>query len=163
MGAGRACLSVLRRWPPVHVPRSCDPRAVGECGQERLALPGFAEAFEDHVHAWDELWELCDVLLPKERRVQFLLRLHISHLLQTCSRLTPHHDAGVPARGLNGEAYRGHVFWDELYVYPFLKFRLPEITRGLLMYRYRRIGEARASGTGGVSGGDVSVAERKRW
>jgi trehalose/maltose hydrolase-like predicted phosphorylase/beta-phosphoglucomutase-like phosphatase (HAD superfamily) len=107
--------------------------------------PTFSEAFEGHVHTWDELWEVCDVRLPKEKRVQFLLRLHISHLLQTCSRLTPHHDAGVPARGLNGEAYRGHVFWDELYVYPFLNFRLPEITRGLLMYRYRRIGEARAS------------------
>ena len=70
---------------------------------------------------------------------------HISHLLQVCSRLTAHHDAGVPARGLNGEAYRGHVFWDELFVYPFLNFRLPQITRGLLTYRYRRIGEARAA------------------
>ena len=50
---------------------------------------------------------------------------------------------GVPARGLNGEAYRGHVFWDELYVYPFLNLRLPEITRELIMYRYRRLGEAR--------------------
>ncbi len=107
--------------------------------------PAFAEALEGHMHTWDELWEVCDVRLPKDERAQFLLRLHISHLLQVCSRLTPHHDAGVPARGLNGEAYRGHVFWDELYVYPFLNFRLPEITRGLLMYRYRRIGEARAS------------------
>jgi trehalose/maltose hydrolase-like predicted phosphorylase len=107
--------------------------------------PGFAEAVEGHAHTWEELWEVCDVQLPSDKRAQFLLRLHISHLLQTCSRLTPHHDAGVPARGLNGEAYRGHVFWDELYVYPFLNFRLPEITRGLLMYRYRRIGEARAS------------------
>ncbi|MDQ3876609.1 MAG: glycoside hydrolase family 65 protein, partial [Actinomycetota bacterium] len=51
----------------------------------------------------------------------------------------------VPARGLNGEAYRGHVFWDELYVYPFLSFRMPEVTRELLMYRYRRLGEARAA------------------
>ena len=59
--------------------------------------------------------------------------------------MTAHHDAGVPARGLNGEAYRGHVFWDELYVYPFLNFRLPEITRELLMYRYRRLGEARSA------------------
>src|SRR5262249_53205944 len=41
-------------------------------------------------------------------------------------------------------AYRGHIFWDELYVYPFLNFRLPRITRGLLMYRYRRLDEARA-------------------
>ena len=107
--------------------------------------PSFGEAFKGHAQAWDELWELCDIRLPGDERRQFLLRFHISHLLQTCSRLTPDHDAGVPARGLNGEAYRGHVFWDELYVYPFLNFHLPEITRGLLMYRYRRIGEARAA------------------
>ena len=74
-----------------------------------------------------------------------MLRFHTSHLLQVCSRLTAHHDAGVPARGLNGEAYRGHVFWDELFVYPFLNLRLPMITRGLILYRYRRIAEARAA------------------
>jgi trehalose/maltose hydrolase-like predicted phosphorylase len=64
-----------------------------------------------------------------------------------CRPVPPHTadlDAGVPARGLNGEAYRGHIFWDELYIYPFLNFRLPKITRGLLMYRYRRLDEARA-------------------
>jgi trehalose/maltose hydrolase-like predicted phosphorylase len=74
-----------------------------------------------------------------------LLRLHISHILQVCSPHTADLDAGVPARGLNGEAYRGHIFWDELFIYPFLNFRLPEITRGLLMYRYRRMDEARAA------------------
>jgi trehalose/maltose hydrolase-like predicted phosphorylase len=107
--------------------------------------PAFAEALDGHTRAWDELWELCDVRLPREERVQLLLRFHISHVLQVCSRLTPHHDAGVPARGLNGEAYRGHVFWDELFVYPFLNLRLPMITRGLILYRYRRIAEARAA------------------
>jgi trehalose-phosphatase len=107
--------------------------------------PTFDEAIDGHKRAWDELWEVCDVRLPREERVQFLLRFHTSHLLQVCSRLTPHHDAGVLARGLNGEAYRGHVFWDELFVYPFLNLRLPLITRGLLAYRYRRIGEARAA------------------
>ena len=66
-------------------------------------------------------------------------------MLQVCSRNTADLDAGVPARGLNGEAYRGHVFWDELYVYPFLNLRLPEVTRELLMYRYRRLGEAQAA------------------
>jgi trehalose/maltose hydrolase-like predicted phosphorylase len=105
----------------------------------------FDEAFEGHARAWDELWEVCDPQLPREERVQFLLRFHTSHLLQVCSRLTAHHDAGVPARGLNGEAYRGHVFWDELFVYPFLNLRLPLITRGLILYRYRRIAEARAA------------------
>jgi trehalose/maltose hydrolase-like predicted phosphorylase len=124
-------------------------RAISEpllsAGRSVSRYPDFGNALEDDIAAWHELWEVCDIQLPRDDRVQFLVRLHISHVLQTCSRLTSHHDAGVPARGLNGEAYRGHVFWDELYVYPFLSYRLPGVTRQLLMYRYRRIGEARAN------------------
>jgi trehalose/maltose hydrolase-like predicted phosphorylase len=105
----------------------------------------FAEVFERHARAWGELWSVCDMCIPNDDRVQLLIRLHISHVLQVCSPHTADLDAGVPARGLNGEAYRGHVFWDELYIYPFLNFRLPEITRELLMYRYRRLDEARAT------------------
>ncbi|MEE2032489.1 glycoside hydrolase family 65 protein [Rhodococcus chondri] len=118
---------------------------LAAAGRHVLRFPDFAEAFDDHKAAWDELWDICDVRLPKEPRAQLLLRLHVSHVLQVCSRNTAKHDAGVPARGLNGEAYRGHVFWDELYVYPFLDMRMPEVTKGLILYRYRRLGEARAA------------------
>jgi len=119
--------------------------ALVNVGKAIGRYPTFAEAFERHQRAWDELWGRCDVRVPKDDRVQLLLRLHISHILQVCSPHTADLDAGVPARGLNGEAYRGHIFWDELYIYPFLNFRLPKITRGLLMYRYRRLDEARAA------------------
>ncbi|HEX5299819.1 MAG TPA: glycosyl hydrolase family 65 protein [Streptosporangiaceae bacterium] len=105
----------------------------------------FAASFERHTAAWEELWRVCDVRVPGNERVQQLLRLHIAHILQVCSRHTADLDAGLPARGLNGEAYRGHVFWDEIYALPFFNARLPEVTRGLLIYRYRRIGEARAA------------------
>ncbi|MCG8350704.1 MAG: hypothetical protein MI924_23285, partial [Chloroflexales bacterium] len=105
----------------------------------------FADAFERHARAWDELWAVCDMHIPNNERVQQLVRLHISHILQVCSPYTADIDAGAPARGLNGEAYRGHIFWDELYIYPFLNFRLPKITSELLMYRYRRLDEARAA------------------
>jgi trehalose/maltose hydrolase-like predicted phosphorylase len=118
---------------------------LGNAGKTVSRAPNFGEALELHKAAWDELWRVCDVRMPGDDRVQLLLRLHISHILQVCSRHTADHDAGVPARGLNGEAYRGHIFWDELYIYPFLNFRLPEITRELLMYRFRRLGEARAA------------------
>ncbi len=118
---------------------------LAAAGRHVLRYPDFAAALAEHAGAWTELWDICDVQLPREPRVQLLLRFHTAHLLQVCSRHTARHDAGVPARGLNGEAYRGHVFWDELYVYPFLNFRLPEITRGLLLYRYRRLSEARAA------------------
>ncbi|MDQ3849021.1 MAG: glycoside hydrolase family 65 protein, partial [Actinomycetota bacterium] len=124
-------------------------RAINEpltnAGKSLLRYPDFAEALERHSRAWDELWRSSDVHLPGDEHVQQLLRLHISHILQVCSLHTTNHDAGVPARGLNGEAYRGHVFWDELYVFRYLTWRLPEITRELLMYRYRRLGEARAA------------------
>jgi trehalose/maltose hydrolase-like predicted phosphorylase len=105
----------------------------------------FGASFERHAAAWEELWRVCDVRVSGEESVQLLLRLHIAHVLQVCSRNTADLDAGLPARGLNGEAYRGHVFWDELYAFPFFNIRLPEVTRGLLMYRYRRVGEARAA------------------
>ena len=105
----------------------------------------FRTAFGRHGAAWDELWRSCDVRVPGNEQVQLPLRLHIAHLLQVCSWHTADLDAGMPARGLNGEAYRGHVFWDEMYAFPFFNVRLPEVSRGLLMYRYRRIGEARAA------------------
>ena len=105
----------------------------------------FASSLGRHVAAWEELWRGCDMRASGDDEVQQLLRLHIAHLLQVCSQHTADLDAGLPARGLNGEAYRGHVFWDEIYAFPFFSFRLPGVTRGLLMYRYRRMGEAQAA------------------
>jgi trehalose/maltose hydrolase-like predicted phosphorylase len=105
----------------------------------------FAASLRRHSAAWDELWRACDMSVSGNDEVRLLLRLHIAHVLQVCSWHTADLDAGLPARGLNGEAYRGHVFWDEIYAFPFFNFRLPEVTRGLLMYRYRRMGEARAA------------------
>lgn len=106
--------------------------------------PRFGGLEQAHADAWAELWERCDVdLANTPERTQTILRLHIFHLLQTASPNTVDLDVGVPARGWHGEAYRGHIFWDELFIFPFLNFRLPGITRSLLLYRYRRLDEAR--------------------
>jgi hypothetical protein len=134
---------------------------LGSAGKSAGCYPDFGEALARHSSAWDELWRACDFKLPRGPHVQLLLRAHISHILQVCSRHTADHDAGVPARGLNGEVHRGHVFWDELFVYPFLNVRLLRITRELLMYRYRRLGEAPAAASR-IPRGDVPVPERKR-
>jgi len=52
-------------------------------------------------------------------------------------------DAGIPARGWHGEGYRGHIFWDELFICPLLNLHLPILARAPLLYRYRRLDEAR--------------------
>lgn len=98
---------------------------------------------ESHSLAWEHLWAQCDITVTDAPRTQLLLRLHIFHLLETVSPNTVDLDVGVPPRGWHGEAYRGHILWDELFIFPFLNLRLPELTRALLLYRYRRLPEAR--------------------
>src|SRR5690606_31226305 len=101
--------------------------------------PGFEELFEGHRLAWHAPWRRYDIEIDERpqadgpARVQLILRLHIFHLLQTISPNTVGLDVGAPARGLHGEAYRGHVFWDELFILPFYSFRTPAITRSLLL------------------------------
>ncbi|MBS9403641.1 glycoside hydrolase family 65 protein [Halomonas sp. TRM85114] len=122
-------------------------RAISEPGlavRHSVARAGqFADLLASHAQVWRHLWYRCDLVLKGGGRSQKILRLHIFHLLQTVSPHVVDLDVGVPARGLHGEAYRGHIFWDELFIFSFLNFRIPEITRALLCYRYRRLEEAR--------------------
>lgn len=127
--------------------------AISECGLEARSAIARAGRFDlvmaEHVRAWKHLWRRFDVLIapaqPVKLNVLMLLRLNMFHLLQCISVQSIGLDIGVPARGWTGEAYQGHVFWDELFVFPFFNYRMPEITRSLLMYRYRRLDEARAA------------------
>jgi alpha,alpha-trehalase len=135
---------------------SRDP-AIGACDlAARRAVarsPSFEGLLRRQCMAWEHLWENFDLhLKPKHdqdtrdaRQISMVVHLHIFHLLQTTSvndmRLAL--DAGVPCRGWHGEAYRGHILWDELFIFPLINLRLPEITKNLLMYRYRRLDAAR--------------------
>jgi alpha,alpha-trehalase len=109
-------------------------------------LGTFDELLYLHAREWDGLWKRFSLEVEcDEGTTRFALHLHIFHLLQTTSRNTLDLDVGVPARGLHGEAYRGHVFWDEIFIFPYLNLHLPELVRSLLLYRYRRLPEARWS------------------
>jgi trehalose/maltose hydrolase-like predicted phosphorylase len=122
-----------------------------EAARKAIAsAPTFGEALAAHALPWKHFWSRFDIYLEPAGsgyplNVPMLLRLNLFHLLQTASLNSIGLDIGVPARAWTGEAYEGHIFWDELFILPTLTFRLPEITRSLLMYRYRRLGEARAA------------------
>jgi trehalose/maltose hydrolase-like predicted phosphorylase len=103
----------------------------------------FEEIYQESINAWKEIWEKGDIIVKGDRRTQKLLRLSLYHLFITASPHNDQIDAGIPARGLHGEAYRGHIFWDELFILPFINLHFPEITRSALMYRFRRIDRAR--------------------
>lgn len=107
--------------------------------------PDVAGVLERHQAAWRRLWDQFSVVLDADRLSQLVLNLHVFHLLQSISPHTAELDAGVPARGLHGEGYRGHVFWDELFVLPVVGLRLPRVAAALLDYRWHRLGAARAA------------------
>jgi alpha,alpha-trehalase len=112
--------------------------------ERRLARqPRFGEICEAHKLAWAHLWERLSIEFTDHIDELRVLRLHLLHLLATVSYNSEDLDVGVPARGLHGEAYRGHIFWDELFVFRVLNLRLPVVARSLLRYRYRRLPEAR--------------------
>ena len=106
--------------------------------------PAFDELLRSHVAKWDQLWDRFEIRFGEREAVEHVLNLHTFHALQTTSHNTIDRDVGVPARGLHGEAYRGHIFWDEVFILPYLNLRMPVLTRSLLLYRYRRLDEARA-------------------
>lgn len=110
---------------------------------------GFAELRAAHEAAWTRLWQRSRVDIVTTRQSSHdedpsgVVHLHLFHLLQVASPQVVDLDVGIPARGLAGEGYQGHIFWDGLFCFPVLNFRFPEVARSLLSYRWRRLSAAR--------------------
>jgi trehalose/maltose hydrolase-like predicted phosphorylase len=105
----------------------------------------FSELLLAHERAWMQLWDDFAVTVTAASPTGLALNRHTFHVLQATAWASTDLDAGIAARGLHGEGYRGHVFWDEAFVYPLLTLRRPQLTRDLLAYRYRRLDAARAA------------------
>ncbi len=108
-------------------------------------LSPFEVAVQKHEDKWIKLWENMDIDITGDRLIQKLIRLHEYHLLISASPNNQDFDFGILARGLSGESYRGHIFWDEIFILPFFNGFFPEISRSALMYRYRRLESAKTN------------------
>jgi len=116
-------------------------RAVGLGIQELLAsqeqyMEGFWRRSDVRIK---------DIMEDRMKRstveVQQAIRFNLFHILQAASRGD---GCGVPAKGLTGQAYEGHYFWDtEIYLMPFLIYTSPRIAKNLLTFRYRMLNQAR--------------------
>lgn len=103
----------------------------------------FDDIVDESRKVWKDIWDKIDIQIEGDRKSQMLIRLHLYHMMVTASPHNVNIDAGIPARGLHGEAYRGHIFWDELYILPLYNLFLPEVAKSILSYRYRRLDKAR--------------------
>ena len=66
----------------------------------------------------DEFWARADVEVDGDAEIQQAVRFALFHLLQAAARAE---GRAIPAKGLTGNGYDGHAFWDtETFVLPVL-------------------------------------------
>jgi alpha,alpha-trehalose phosphorylase len=112
---------------------------------DRVVKYGF-EPMERHQREFmADFWQRADIEITGgavHRRLQQCIRWNLFQLCQATARVE---GAGVPAKGLTGQAYEGHYFWDmEIYVMPFLVYTAPHTARNLLQFRHSMLDKARA-------------------
>jgi len=118
---------------------------------DRVVNQEFQQLLASQEQYMDDFWRRSDVRVRdiREERtkrstveIQQAIRFNLFHILQASARAE---DAGVPAKGVTGQAYEGHYFWDtEIYVLPFLIYTSPRIAKNLLTFRYKMLPQARA-------------------
>ena len=104
---------------------------------------GYNALLDESAKAWDVYWQRMDILVDSENQYDQLAIRFAQYQLLT---MAPKHDPryGIGAKGLSGEGYKGHSFWDtEIFLVPFFTYTFPEIARSLLKYRHITIAGAR--------------------
>ncbi|HHW12060.1 MAG TPA: glycoside hydrolase family 65 protein [Firmicutes bacterium] len=124
--------------PATHLEKMEKVKALALGENLGAAIQGFDTHLAAHVQAWADLWLKADILIEGDDFAQKAIRFANFHLIQ----MAPKHDyrVSIAAKGLTGEGYRGHVFWDtEIFMLPFFIYTFPEVARNLLMYRYHTL------------------------
>ncbi len=109
---------------------------------QKITKKGFTQLFDAHCKAWSKKWKKANIEIEGDSKAEKALRFNIYHLLISAG--TQDINASIKAKALSGEGYRGHIFWDtEIFILPFFIYTHPVIAKNLLLYRYRRLNEAR--------------------
>ena len=103
---------------------------------------GYAKAYQRNDEYWGDFWNKSDIEIEGDPQNQQGIRFCIFQLQQT------YHGAkegsNIGAKGLTGEAYSGHAFWDtETYCLPYYLFNNLQAAKNLLEFRYGTLGEAK--------------------
>ena len=102
---------------------------------------GFKEIKNRQLKSMDNFWKHSDIEIEGDNQLQLGLRFNLFHLNQAAGRdgLT-----NIAAKGLTGDGYEGHYFWDtEMYMLPLFVYTQPEVAKALLSYRHSILPKAR--------------------
>ena len=101
----------------------------------------FDTLFEEQKAYMESFWDSADVQVEGDDALQQGIRFNLFHIMQSAGR---DGRTGMGAKGLSGEGYEGHYFWDtEMYVLPVFAYTNSELAKALLDYRYDTLPQAR--------------------
>src|SRR5262245_19087666 len=152
--ARRGCPIQLTKYMVYHTSQTATAEEL--CGRaewtlDRVTAHGFSQLLVSQEQFLSDFWLRSDVRIKDVREdrtkhttleIQAAIRFNLFNIMQASARAE---DTGVPAKGLTGQAYEGHYFWDtEIYLLPFLTYTSPRIAKNLLGFRYKMLPQARA-------------------
>ncbi|MEH7076395.1 glycoside hydrolase family 65 protein [Neobacillus drentensis] len=109
--------------------------------QTRLADKHFSHFSKEQKTYLDDFWNDADIEIIGDSELLEGIRFNLFHLLQSTGR---DRFSNIAAKGLSGEGYEGHYFWDtEIYILPVFLMTQPELAKKLLFYRYSILEQAR--------------------
>lgn len=117
---------------------------VLNCGRaiiENVSKKSFETLLKEQKKYLEEFWNMADIEIKGDEKLQQGLRYNLYQLLQAVGKDSI---SNICAKGLSGEGYEGHYFWDsEIYILPFFTLCDPKLARQLLRYRYTILDSAR--------------------
>jgi alpha,alpha-trehalose phosphorylase len=135
----------LTKFMSYHTSRSAPPEELCERAErclDRAVAGGFDAVLSGQRAHMNEFWRRSDVELEGDPAAQQAVRFNLFQILQASGRAE---GVGIPAKGLTGQGYEGHFFWDtEIYVLPFLIYNEPRVARNILKFRHSYLEKARA-------------------
>ncbi|MFD1412869.1 glycoside hydrolase family 65 protein [Oceanobacillus jeddahense] len=110
--------------------------------QKELSIQPFQAIVKQQESYLNAFWELTDIKINGDEEMQRGIRFNLYQLLQSAGKDGL---SNIAAKGLSGEGYEGHYFWDtEIYMFPLFLMTQPKIAKSLLLQRYSLLDAARA-------------------
>ncbi len=117
----------------------CQEAALREL-TEVLKLP-LEQHYEDQKTYLKKFWDNCMLEIKGDDALTKAVNYNMYQLVQSVGK---DEYCNIAAKGLSGEGYEGHYFWDtEMYIQPFFNLTEPSITKNLISFRYNTLEQAR--------------------
>lgn len=121
--------------------RESQPQDKVERVLDQVESTGFEDLVSQQIDHLKSYWDTSDIIIEGNDMDQLSIRFNMYQLFQSVGR---DRFSNISAKGLSGEGYEGHYFWDtEIYVLPTFQLSQNEIAKNLLLYRYNQLDAAR--------------------